>query len=275
MRILITNDDGYRARGIQSLIKAVRPLGELTVIAPKTVQSGMSMAVTMGYKPIAVKHLKTLPGEDWWYLDGTPASCIKFGIDNILHPLKPDLVISGINHGSNAATASNYSGTVGAAMEGAINGIPSIAVSLDDFSHDADFSAVEQILPGILEKLIPNFSPRFGTSYNINFPNLPADKIKGVKAARMGIIHWEKEYLPYGKDFLDSRGHTPSTSDLEYVKAALPGEDFYVMAGDIVENPGNLPDADHRLMSEGFVVVTPLNLDHTDTTELDRLCAII
>ena len=143
MRILVSNDDGYQARGIRSLVEALRQFGELTIVAPKSAQSGMSMAVSMGFKPIAVKHLYDLPGEDWWYLDGTPASCIKFGIDNIFWPAKPDLVVTGINHGNNAATATLYSGTIGAAMEGALYGIPAIGVSLDTFDEDADFSAVE------------------------------------------------------------------------------------------------------------------------------------
>ena len=133
MKILITNDDGYDAKGLLTLVSVLRRYGDLTVVAPKCPQSGMSMAVTMGYKPIAVKHMDSKPGEDWWYLDGTPASCIKFGIDNVLFPERPDLVVSGVNHGSNAATASIYSGTIGAAMEGAVNGIPAIGVSLDTF----------------------------------------------------------------------------------------------------------------------------------------------
>ena len=123
MKILITNDDGIDAKGLQALVRVMRHYGELTIVAPKRAQSGMSMAVTMGYKPIAVKHVEQKDGEDWWYLDGTPASCIKFGIDNVLFPERPDLVVSGVNHGSNAATAAIYSGTIGAAMEGAVTGI--------------------------------------------------------------------------------------------------------------------------------------------------------
>ena len=116
MKILVSNDDGYNAKGIRTLVRLLRNYGEVTVVAPKKAQSGMSMAVTMGYAPIAVKHIGMEDGADWWYLDGTPASCVKFGIDNIFWPDKPDLVVSGINHGNNAATAALYSGTIGAAM---------------------------------------------------------------------------------------------------------------------------------------------------------------
>jgi 5'-nucleotidase len=275
MRILITNDDGYKAKGIKCLVNIMRKFGDLTIVAPKSAQSGMSMAVTMGYKPIAVRHLKDDPAEDWWYLDGTPASCVKFGLDNILYPERPDLVVCGINHGSNAATAACYSGTLGAASEGAINGIPAIGVSLDEFSNDADFSAIETMLPGILKRLLGSISHRFGVYYNINFPMLPASEIKGVKIGRMGIVHWENEYRTYGKEFLESRGHEPSPADIEYIKAVLPGEECYVMAGDMMENYGNGPDADHILMENGYVAITPLNLDNTDEGELKRLCDII
>ena len=275
MKILVTNDDGYQSRGLRSLVWALRPFGDLTIVAPKTAQSGMSMAVTMGLKPIAVKHIETLPGEDWWYLDGTPASCVKFGIDNIFFPEKPDLVVSGINHGNNAATATLYSGTIGATMEGAVNGIPAVGVSLDTFDENADFSAVEKLFPDILRKLLASFNPRKGSFYNVNFPNLPADEIKGVKPARVGYAHWEREYVSYGAEFLASRGHVQSFAARAYADSKLPDEDLYVMAGDFVSEPDNLPDADHLLMAEGWITVTPQNIYNTDLQELDRLCGII
>lgn len=274
MKILVTNDDGFEAKGIIALIEALRPFGELLIVAPKQAQSGMSMAVTMGHKPIAVKHVKDLPGESWWYLDGTPASCVKYGIDNILWPEKPDLVISGINHGSNAATAAIYSGTIGAAMEGAVNGIPSIGISLDSFDPDADFSAVQALLPGLLEKLIPQLSGRFGTFYNINFPALPADRIKGVKPGTMGKAHWEREYRDY-LEFVEERGLKPGDEDLAYVAGKEEGEEIYVMAGDFTSNGGNTASADHLLLEQGWITVTPESIDNTDYNEYQRLCGII
>lgn len=276
MRILITNDDGYESKGIEALAHVARQFGQILVVAPKTAQSGMSMAVSMGYRPIAARKLCSLPGEEWWYLDGTPSSCVKFGLDNVMYPEKPDLVLSGINHGSNAATAALYSGTVGAAMEAALNGIPAIAVSLDSFRTDADFSAIEQLLPGILTKLLDNFCPRYGSIYNINFPDLPASEIAGIRATTMGRAHWEHEYLPYGPEFLYERGHIPSKADVEYVENKHPDEELVVMAGDFVDDEGSdNRNADHIMMDKGYIVVTPLNLDHTDTDELNRLCGII
>ena len=275
MRILVTNDDGYQARGIRSLVWALRPFGDLTIVSPKTAQSGMSMAVSMGFRPIAVKHIEKLPGEDWWYLDGTPASCVKFGIDNIFYPDKPDLVVSGINHGNNAATATLYSGTIGATMEGTLNGIPSVGVSLDTFADDADFSAVEKMFPDILRKLLAHFTTKKGSFYNVNFPNLPVSEIKGIRPARVGYAHWEREYVNYETEFLASRGLGQSFAARAYADSKLPDEDLYVMAGDFVSEPDNLPDADHLLMAQGYVTITPQNIYNTDLDELERLCDII
>lgn len=274
MKILVTNDDGYTAKGLHTLVETLLPYGEITVVAPKKPQSGMSMAVSMGLRPIAVRRLGKAEGADWWYLDGTPASCIKFGIDNIFHPQMPDLVVSGINHGSNAATAALYSGTLGAAMEGAVNGIPAIGVSLDSFDPDADFSAVRELFPKILERLLPDMERRSGLYYNINFPGLPADRILGIRPAVMGMAHWEREYRPYG-EFVSSIGRTPDAEAQAYLDSALDDERIYVMAGDFTSNEGNPHDADHLMLEEGYVTVTPLGIDSTDRKELERLCATI
>ena len=154
MQILITNDDGYQAKGIGVLVEIMKEFGDVTVIAPKRHQSGMSMAVSLGLKPIAYRnfgHFNPNPftggAEDsavWSYIDATPASCVKFGLNNVFPEKFPDVVVSGINHGSNAATASCYSGTLGAAEEAALNGIPAIGVSLDTIHPGADFSAVRE-----------------------------------------------------------------------------------------------------------------------------------
>ena len=274
MKILVTNDDGIGAKGLESLVKCLKPFGELLVVAPKTAQSGMSMAVTMGYRPIAVKEVGKTPGVDWWYLDGTPASCVKYGLDNILWPERPDLVVTGINHGSNAATAAIYSGTVGSAMEGAVNGIPSISVSFDSFDDDADFTVVERFLPDLLDRLIPNMSGRPGEFYNINFPNIPAEEVKGVRVTCMGMGHWEKEYRDY-LEFLAEKGRTPRPEDAAYVAAAEPGEKIVVMAGDFTDDECDPELADHLLLRQGWITVTPENIDNTDYQEIKRLCDII
>ena len=190
MRILITNDDGYQSKGIQVLANIMKKYGEVTVIAPKTHQSGMSMAVSLGFKQIAHKDL----GNGWHYVDATPASCVKFGLNTMFLNQFPDVVVSGINHGSNASTASCYSGTLGAAAEAALNGIPAIGVSLDDFHVDADFSAIEKYFGDIFEKLMSERTGKFGVYYNVNFPSIPANDIKGVRVGYQGKGRWIREF---------------------------------------------------------------------------------
>ena len=158
MRILITNDDGYNAKGIKVLAEIMKQFGEVTVIAPKTHQSGMSMAVSLGFKQIAHKDL----GDGWHYVDATPASCVKFGLNTLFLDNYPDVVVSGINHGSNASTASCYSGTLGAAEEAALNGIPAIGVSLDTLHPDADFSGVSAMFGEFFSKIMSDLPQKHG-----------------------------------------------------------------------------------------------------------------
>lgn len=268
----MTNDDGYEAKGLRELVAILRPYGDLTVVAPKKPQSGMSMAVSMGLRPLAARKLRENPGECWWYLDASPASCVKFALDNVMFPERPDLLVSGINHGSNAATAALYSGTLGAAMEGAVNGIPSVGVSLDSFSKDADFSAVAELFPTILGKLMSR-PRRFGAFYNVNFPELPSDRIKGVRVCHMGRAHWEREYRGFS-EFLAQIGRTPTEDDLRYIALADVDEDIYVMAGDFTDNGDNSGNTDHLLLEQGYITVTPHNIDSTDFDEERSLVEI-
>lgn len=160
-------------------------------------------------------------------------------------------------------------------MEAAVNGIKAIGVSLDDFSREADFSAVEALFPKVFESLFDNFNPRFGSFYNVNFPSLPKEKIKGVRVGNMGMVHWEKEYQDYSPELLQRIGHTPKGRDLWYLDHAEEGEKMYVMVGECVDNTGNGEKADHLLLREGYITVTPHNINNTDYKEMERLCAII
>lgn len=268
MNILLTNDDGIGAKGIRSLAKILSRFGNVTVIAPKYHQSGMSTAVSFGLKQLAYKEVGERDGVIWSYLDATPASCVKFGF-HIL-PQMPDIVVSGINHGSNASTAASYSGTLGAAIEAAIRGIPAIGVSLDSMIVDADFSAVEKHFPLIFEKLTSNLSNRFGIYYNVNFPNLPASEIKGVKVAKMGRGYWHKEFTDWNPDIWIKRGVSPeifgglSKAELE------PGEKLYMMVGEYVDTETR-PEGDSHIMEQGYISVTAHNIDSTDNKEYARL----
>ena len=254
MKIVITNDDGYLAGGLETLVRVMKEFGDLTVVAPKSPQSAMSTAVTMGLKPIAVKKIGEIRGERRWYVDGTPASCVKYAFDEIFWPEKPDMVVAGINHGANTASAALYSATLGAVEEGALAGIPSIGISFDSQDPDADMSVVGQLLPGIIRKLLKHRSRKFGVFYNINFPALPADKIKGIRVCHQGINHWEREFRR-----------------IDPVPGAEEGEDFFVMVGDIEDNSNNIEPADHHYLSCGYITIVACRIDETDYEENGRL----
>ena len=272
MKILVTNDDGYRAKGIKSLANIMKKYGEVTVVAPKTHQSGTSMAVTLGFRPIAVRDFGEEDGVRWYYVDATPASCVKFAVDNIFTDGKPDLVVSGINHGTNTATAACYSGTLGAVEEASLNGIPAVGVSLDNLSADADFSVVEALFPALLDRILGSGCFERGVFLNVNYPDLPAGEIKGVRLAHMGLGHWEKEFQEYDPDYIKRMGIDLSAYSIRWVDfVPEPGEELYFMVGTFVDDPDNVPGADHRLVKEGYVTVTVHNLDNTDRALAARL----
>ena len=269
MRILVTNDDGYNAKGIRTLVNILRPYGKITVVAPKKMQSGMSMAVNLGQGPIATKKIKIEDGVEWWYLDGTPSSCVKLGIDNIFYPEKPDVVVSGINHGGNFGTAYLYSGTIGAASEAALAYIPAIAVSQDSFDPDADFSAVQAMLPEIMRKVLDDWPEnRPGLVYNINFPAVPLEDIKGVKYARQGFGHWEKEFEAWDEGSL---GALNDSFLWQHYRVNLEdGEKAVFMRGTFINDDNDADTADHLLLEQGWVTIAPINIFMTDMEEYRR-----
>lgn len=271
MRILITNDDGYQAKGIQVLAKIMKKFGEVTVIAPKTHQSGMSMAVSLGFKQIAHKDL----GGGWHYVDATPASCVKFGLNTMFLGNFPDVVVSGINHGSNASTASCYSGTLGAAEEAALNGIPAIGVSLDTLDPNADFSCVEAHFGEIFEAIMNNLPSQYGVYYNVNFPDIPSDKIKGVKVGYQGKGRWVREFKEWDAKHYAKYGLTPEMLGQSSNPVLEEGEDLYMMVGDFEDDPRNTAEADHLLVQNGYISVVAHNVDNTDYTECTRLSTIL
>lgn len=267
MRILITNDDGYQAKGIKVLADIMKEFGEVTVIAPKHHQSGMSMAVSLGFKQIAHKDL----GDGWHYVDATPASCVKFGLNTMFLNDFPDVVVSGINHGSNASTASCYSGTLGAAAEAALNGIPAIGVSLDTLHPDADFSGVQKHFSAIFEKLMASYPARHGIYYNVNFPDIPASEIKGTRAGYQGKGRWVREFKEWDVQHYAKYGLTPEMLGQSSNPVLEEGEDLYMMVGDFEDDPRNTAEADHRLVAEGYISVVAHNIDCTDYEETSRL----
>ena len=278
MKILISNDDGYKARGLQVLVNIMAGFGDVTVVAPKYHQSGKSMSVSLGINCLAHKSVPEYGPGKWHYLDATPASCVKFGLEYMYEQRNPDLVICGINHGSNAASAANYSATLGAAEEGALNGCKAIGVSLCNFSPDADFSIVEHYLPSIVRFLLDNWPENsFGLLYNINFPDIGIDEVKGVKITRQGKGHWEREFQPWDEERLmlyEATGfhHDGKLPTLE------EGEEGYMMVGDFIDDENENDDADHSMLEQGWITLNPNNLDRTDFEEYKRrrsICGII
>lgn len=271
MNILITNDDGYSAKGIHVLAEIMCQFGNVTVIAPKKHQSGMGMAVSLGLKQIAYKDLPEEKPGKWAYLDATPASCVKYGLNVPFLEKFPDVVVSGINHGSNAASAACYSGTLGAAEEAALNGIPAIGVSLDTINPEADFSAVRKFFPDIFRKLMENMTSDPGIFYNVNFPNIPAEQIKGIRVGHQGMGRWIREFREWDPSIYKRYGITPedlgqsSSPKLEY------GEKLYMMVGDFLDDDRNDSRADHWIMNDGYISIVPDNLDSTDYEEVERL----
>lgn len=277
MNILITNDDGFESKGIAVLTKMMKKYGNVAVIAPFSAQSGMSMAVSLGAEKIAFKEIEssTFVGEDglehterWAYLDATPASCVKFAMSTPWLGWKPDVIVSGINHGANTSVASCYSGTLGATAEAAVNHILGIGVSLCDHNPDADFSQIEKYFPGIFEKLVELPRHSYMTYYNVNFPSVPADEIKGVRAGYMGRGRWIKEFrsLDEAEAIAASLNGAPTGDPSE-----KPAVKMYKLVGNFSSDTDNSSDADHLLTDNGYVSIVPHTIDSTDYEQLKIL----
>lgn len=280
MNILITNDDGFESKGIAVLTKMMKKYGNVAVIAPFSAQSGMSMAVSLGAEKIAFKEIEssTFVGEDglehterWAYLDATPASCVKFAMSTPWLGWKPDVIVSGINHGANTSVASCYSGTLGATVEAAVNHILGIGVSLCDHNPDADFSQIEKYFPGIFEKLVELPRHSYMTYYNVNFPSVPADEIKGVRAGYMGRGRWVKEFrsLDEAEAIAASLNGAPTGDPSE-----KPAEKMYKLVGNFSSDTDNSADADHLLTDNGYVSIVPHTIDSTDYEQLKILSEV-
>ncbi len=198
--ILVTNDDGITAPGIKNLVEAVKGLGRIVVVAPDKPQSGMGHAITIG-QPLRLYQVDVFEEIESWQCSGTPVDCVKLAVDKILHR-KPDLCVSGINHGANHSINVIYSGTMSAAVEAAIEGIPSIGFSLLDYSIEADFEASRVYARKIVEQTIL-YRPGKNTVMNVNIPAVPLDLIRGVKICRQAKAKYEESFIqredPHGR----------------------------------------------------------------------------
>ena len=245
MRILCTNDDGILAAGLQCLVRAAEPLGEVTVVAPDREQSATSHSLTLHHPLRPVRH-----DARRFQVDGTPTDCVMLAVEGLMEG-RPDFVLSGINHGSNMGEDVLYSGTVAAAMEGLMLGIPSIAVSFAGGDLRADPALLDQAVEP-LERLLRHVTslPTFprDTLLNVNFPALPAGEIRGIRLTRLGRRVYSNSLTPmkdpWGRDIFWLGGGSPSWR----------GE----------------ADSDFQAVREGYISVTPL---HLDLTHFDMLAS--
>lgn len=238
--ILVTNDDGITAPGIHSLVNAVKDLGDVIVVAPDKPQSGMGHAITIGV-PLRLNKVKDFfEGAEAWQTNGTPVDCVKLAVDKILHR-KPDICLSGINHGANHSINVIYSGTMSAAMEASIESIPSIGFSLLDYSIEADFTAAGFYAHTIVESLLKTELDKHFL-LNVNIPAVPLDLMKGIKVCRQA-------YAKYDEDF-DER---LDPHDRKY----------YWLTGEF-KNFDTGEDTDVWALEHNYVSVVPVQFDLTN-----------
>ena len=252
LEILVTNDDSYTSKGIGLVAQILSRYGNVTVVAPKYPQSGKSAALTLD-DPLRCSKISSDVSEyntnvTVYALDGTPADCIKWAANFIFTEDKPDLIVSGINHGANTSAASVYSGTLGAAAEGCLYGVQSIGISIDTHHPAPDFSALEKYIPQIIGKIISDPVPD-GIYLNVNFPNLPADKIKGLRIASQGKGRWIKEFNK---------------------RCDPKGRDYYWMTGNF-EDLETSPTGDHKIVELGYIAVVPHKVDATDYALMEKM----
>ncbi len=237
--ILVTNDDGIFAPGITALAKIASKFGDIVVVAPDKPQSGMGHAITIN-STIRIQKSHYHKALMEYSCSGTPVDCVKMAVNHILKK-RPDLVISGINHGSNSSINVIYSGTMSAAIEGALEGTPSIGFSLCDYSIEADFSQAEKFIEKIIEQTLKSGMPK-GVCLNVNIPKLKAEDIKGIKVVRQAKANWVERFDerkdPYGRD-------------------------YYWLTGEFVNFEPESLDTDEWALSNGYISVVPTQADLT------------
>ena len=244
--ILITNDDGYKAIGYRRLIELMLPLGDVVAISTLESTSAMGHAVTMNV-PLRLNKVAEEDGFTEYISNGTPADNIKLGKHLLLERM-PDLVVTGINHGSNAAVNIIYSGTMAAALEAAMDGIPAIGFSLAEYGHHPDFSHVDEFVLKITKKVMSDGLPK-GVALNVNIPEKSEEPVKGIKVARQADATWKETYEKRTDPF---------------------GRTYYWMSGVFLDGDQR-PDTDEKALKENYVAVVPVQFDFTAHQLLDKL----
>lgn len=244
--ILLSNDDGFEAKGLVSLIAILRKCGDLVVVAPDSGRSGMSCAITVA-SPLRMKLVTDEEGLKIYKSNGTPADCIKLALNQLFKEVKPDLVVSGINHGTNASVAIHYSGTMGAVLEACMNGLPALGFSLDNHSMDADFEVASDYINKITQRIIDNGLPE-GCCLNVNIPNVKV--IKGIRICRQATGRWIEEF--------DKREHPK-------------GGYYYWLTGNFHNDEPEESDTDMYALRDGFISVVPSQIDMTCYKLMDKM----
>ena len=245
--ILVTNDDGIKAPGLRSLIEVMNEIGEVVVVAPDSPQSGMGHAITIN-STLYCDKIKVTDGPQLEYsCSGTPADCVKLAINELLDK-KPDLCVSGINHGSNSSINVIYSGTMSAAIEAGIEGVPAIGFSLLDFKWNADFKPLKEYIKKISLEALKKGIPK-DVVLNVNFPLLKNGKIKGMKICRQARAYWVEEF--------DKR-----TNPM--------GREYYWLTGTFI-NEDKGEDTDEWALNKGYISIVPTQFDLTAHHSLQQL----
>ncbi|NDV59339.1 5'/3'-nucleotidase SurE [Bacteroides sp. 519] len=243
--ILVSNDDGVTAKGINELIKFLQPLGDIVVMAPDSPRSGAGCALTVT-QPVRYQLVNQKPGLTIYSCSGSPVDCIKLARNTVLDR-EPDLVVAGINHGDNSGTNVHYSGTMGAVFEGCLNGIPAIGFSLCNHDSNADFSHTEKYVQEITSMVLSGGLPSL-ICLNVNFPNTP--DIKGIKVCQQAVGRWMREWEPCPRRFDDK---------------------YFWLTGEFVCHEPENDKTDNWALANGYAAITPTKLDVTAYEFIDEL----
>ncbi|MDD2799302.1 MAG: 5'/3'-nucleotidase SurE [Bacteroidales bacterium] len=243
--ILVTNDDGYQAKGIASLINSIRGLGQIVVMAPDSARSGQSSAITP-HTPLRFSKVSEEGDVSIYKCNGTPVDCVKLAFHQLLHR-KPDLIVSGINHGSNSAVNIHYSGTMGAVIEGCIAGVPSIGFSFCNYFPNADFTVTEKYVRSISEDVLQNGIPK-GVCLNVNIPDTL--EIEGIRICRQTDAVWQEEYSKRTDPF---------------------GGEYFWLTGSMYNREPEAEDTCEWALNNSYVSVVPCQIDLTAYHYMDEL----
>ena len=244
--ILISSDDGYHAKGINSLVDMLDDMADIVVCAPEAARSGFACAFTVT-DPLRLKLRREREGMQMWSCTGTPVDCVKLALDQLLDGRRPDMVIGGINHGYNASVNVHYSGTMGIAIEGCMKYIPSVAFSLADIRSDADFEPLRPYVRQTVRHVLAEGLPE-GVCLNVNFPM--GNEFRGVKVCRMAKGTW------YGEC---DKNHHPR------------GYDYFWMTGHYRNDEPDAADTDNWALQHGYVAITPTRIDVTAYDAIEKI----